>query len=103
MLSRRCLQRLIHDQLGVVGKNLDREIELILESNRLPSYLADDLNAVRIVDNLAARPMKSEVTGEIMDVETGEAALTIEVLEGLFDFCFVAPIKAEQRRKDLNQ
>jgi hypothetical protein len=46
MLSRRCLQRIIREQIGIAGQNLDREIQSVLPSNRLPSYLADDLNAV---------------------------------------------------------
>jgi hypothetical protein len=103
MLSRRCLQRLLREQVGLKAKNLDQEIESALLSNLLPSYLADDLDAVRIVGNFAAHPTKSEATGEIVDVEPGEAAWTIEVLEGLFDFCFVAPIKADRRRQDLNK
>jgi hypothetical protein len=38
-----------------------------------------------------------------VDAEPGEAAWTIEVLEGLFDFYFVAPQMAVQRREALNQ
>lgn len=102
MLGRRCLQRLIREHIGIADKNLEREIASVLASNRLPSYLADDLDAVRIVGNFAAHPTKSEQTGETMEVEPGEAAWTLKVLEGLFDFCFVAPSKAEQRREELN-
>jgi hypothetical protein len=40
--------------------------------------------------------MKSEKSGEILDVEAGEAEWTLDVLEELFDFYFVRP---EQRRK----
>jgi hypothetical protein len=102
MLGRRCLQRLIREHIGIADKNLDKEIASVLASNRLPSYLADDLDAVRNVGNFAAHPMKSQETGEIMDVEPGEAVWTLKVLEGLFDFYFVAPRKAERRREELN-
>jgi hypothetical protein len=102
MLSRRCLQRLIREAIGIEDKTLDREIDTVLVSKSLPSYLTNDLDAVRIVGNFAAHPTKSEKTGEIMDVEPGEADWTLRVLEGLFDFLFVAPVKAAQRREELN-
>jgi hypothetical protein len=103
MLGRRCLQHLIEEYFGIKERTLDLEIESVLRKNELPSYLADDLHAVRLVGNFAAHPMKSENTGEMVSVEPGEAAWTIEVLEGLFDFCFVAPQKASQRREALNE
>ena len=103
MLSRRCLQRLIQEYLGIKEKFLDQQIESALRLSELPSYLAADLHAVRVVGNFAAHPGKSESTGSIVDAEPGEAAWTIEVLEGLFDFYFVAPQMAVQRREALNQ
>jgi DNA-directed RNA polymerase subunit RPC12/RpoP len=103
MLGRRCLQGLLREQFGVERKSLDQEIDYVLRSNLLPSYLGDDLDAIRLIGNFAAHPMKSERTGEILDVEPGEAHWTIKVLEGLFDFCFVAPFRAQLRRHELNE
>src|ERR1035437_2493359 len=103
MLGRRCLQRLIEEHLGVKKNNLSQEIDAVLRRNELPSYLADDLHAGREVGNFAAHPTKSENTGAVVDVGPGEAAWTIEVLAGLFDFYFVARQKAVQRREALNQ
>jgi hypothetical protein len=61
-----------------------------------------DLDAVRVVGNFAAHPIKSTNTGEVVDVEPGEAEWVIEVIESLFDFYFTLPVKAEERRKALN-
>jgi len=80
-LGRRCLQRLIREHIGITDKNLDKEIVSVLASNQLPSYLAGDIDAIRNIGNFAARPTKSEETGEIMEVGPGEAAWTLKVLE----------------------
>jgi hypothetical protein len=59
MLSRRCLQRLMQEHLGIKENSLDKQIEFALRSGELPSYLAADLDAVRTVGNFAAHPGKS--------------------------------------------
>ena len=98
-LSRRLLQDLIHEEAGITKRDLDREIQELLDSNALPSDLANDVDAIRRVGNFAAHPIKSQSTGQIVDVETREGEWLIEVLEELFDFYFVRP-KARQRRRD---
>jgi len=47
--------------------------------------------------------MKSDKTGEIMEVEPGEADWTIKVQEGLFDFWFVARVKAAHAARTLTK
>jgi hypothetical protein len=47
--------------------------------------------------------MKSTTTGSIVDVEPGEAEWNLEVVEMLFDFCFVQPALAAKRKADLDQ
>jgi hypothetical protein len=101
-LSRRCLQQLLREHAGVKPGDLAKEIQEVLDTNQLPSYLADDLDAVRNIGNFAAHPMKSKSTGEIVQVETGEAKWLLDVLEGLFDFYFVQTARARERRDALN-
>jgi hypothetical protein len=62
----------------------------------------NNLDAVRVAGNFAAHPTKSEHTGDIVEVEPGEAEFLLDVLEGLFDFYIVQPKKAEQLRAGLN-
>jgi hypothetical protein len=101
-LSRRCLQHLLREKAGVKKGDLANEIQQVLDSKQLPGHLADDLDAIRNIGNFAAHPMKSTVTGLIVDVEPQEAEWLVNLLEGLFDFYFVQPARAQARRDALN-
>jgi hypothetical protein len=101
-LSRRCLQNLIREKEGIRERDLATEIDKLLALNKLPSWLADDVDAVRHVGNFGAHPIKSQSTGAIVDVEPNEAEWLLHVLEGLFDFYFVQPAAAQKRRAKLN-
>jgi hypothetical protein len=61
------------------------------------------LEYVRQVGNFAAHPEKSQDTGELVEVEPGEAAWSLRVIEGLVDFIFAGPAKATERRQALNR
>jgi len=102
-LSSRCLQDLLKEKAGTTKENLAEQIQEILDSKTLPTYLAKSLDAVRNIGNFAAHPIKSKSTGEIVDVEPGEAEWNLDVLEGLFDFYFVQPHKLQEKRDGLNQ
>jgi hypothetical protein len=102
-LSRRSVQHLLREKAAGVKKgDLANEIQQVLDSKQLPTYLADDLDAIRNVGNLAAHPLKSTNTGEIVEVEPHEAEWLLNVLEGLFDFYFVQPAKSKARQNALN-
>jgi hypothetical protein len=100
-LSRRLLQRLLHES-GIDKKNLRAEIDEYLKTSP-PSYIADALHAVRHVGNFAAHPEKSTRTGEVIDVEPGEAEWLLETIAGLFDHMFVHPTLAKERQARLAQ
>jgi len=93
----------VQNVLGVKHRNLADEIQDILDSNSLPSYLAKVIDAVRNIGNFAAHPIKSKRTGEILPVELGEAEWNLDVLESLFDFYFVQPVIIKKKRDDLNK
>ncbi len=101
-LSRRCLQNLLRDHVGVNHGNLDGEIQQVLDSGKLPTDLTEAIDAVRVLGNFAAHPIKSTNTGEIMDVEPGEAEWQLNTLEALFDFYFVRPASLKRKRDALN-
>jgi hypothetical protein len=101
-LSRRLLQKILREEFGIKRRNLADEIEDFINGGNAPSYLNDAIDAVRNIGNFAAHPLKSTSTGEIVDVEAGEAEWLIEVIESLFDFAFVQPKKLEERRNKLN-
>lgn len=47
--------------------------------------------------------MKSTSTGTIVEIEPGEAEWNLEVVEMLFDFCFVLPARAAKQKATLDQ
>ncbi len=100
-LSRRCLQNLLRSKGGVTPQDLSHEIDQILP--KLPTYLAGAVDAIRNIGNFAAHPIKSTNTGEIVEVEPGEAEWLLELLEQLLDFYFVYPAKLQAKRDALNK
>lgn len=102
-LSRRCLQHILREKAGVNPSNLADEIQEVLDKNLLPSYIADIVDAVRNVGNFAAHPTKSKQTGNIIEVEEGEAELNLDVIEALFDFYFVNPARIAKKKAAINQ
>ena len=102
-LSRRCLQNLLREKAKTTKKNLHDQIQEVIDSKKLPPYLSKDLDAVRNIGNFAAHPIKSEKTGEIIEVEPGEAEWNLDILEQLFDFYFVQPKISRIKRENLNK
>jgi hypothetical protein len=102
-LSRRCLQNLLRQAAGVKPGDLIDEIKQVVDSNKLPTTVSESLDAVRAIGNFAAHPIKSKVTGEIVDVEPEEAEWNLDVLESLFDFYYVLPAKAKAKKDALNK
>lgn len=102
-LSRRIMQHVLRECAKVEAPNLDQEIQKVLNANMVPSHIADSLDAVRTVGNFAAHPIKSTSSGEIVDVEPGEAEWNLDTVEALFDFFFVQPARTAAKRAALNQ
>lgn len=101
-LSRRLLQRVLHERFCISKPNLQQEIQEFISTLAPPTHLAQQLDAIRLVGNFAAHPIKDTSTGAIADVEEGEAELLIETLESLFDFAFVQPAKWTAAKHALN-
>ncbi len=102
-LGRRCLQHLLRDYATVKKGDLATEIQELLDRKTLPSHISEAIDAVRNHGNFAAHPMKSAQSGTILDVEPGEAEWTLDVLEALFDFYFVAPAILAAKKAALNK
>jgi hypothetical protein len=102
-LSRRCLQNLLRLVGGVKPGDLSTEIQQVLDSGKLPTAVAENIDAIRNIGNFAAHPNKSKGSGEVLPVEPDEAEWTLDVLESLFDFYFVQPARAKAKRDALNK
>jgi hypothetical protein len=101
-LSRRCLQHLLRDFAKVKHADLFAEIQEAINRGNLPSHIVESIDAVRTIGNFAAHPDKSTATGEIINVEPGEAEWNLETLEALFDFYFVQPEVIKRKREALD-
>src|SRR2546426_12715354 len=102
-LSRRCFQNLLRNYAGVNQGDLFDEIKQVLDSKTLPSPIVEALDAVRRIGNLATHPTKSKTTGEIVDVEPGEAQWNLDTLEALFDHYFIKPARLKSQKKALDE
>ena len=92
-----------HKEYKIKKRTLSDEIQAFIDLEGIPSHLTDAVDAIRNIGNLAAHPEKDSDTGKIVNVEAGEAEWLIEVIEALFDFCFIQPKRLEQRRNELNE
>ncbi len=102
-LSRRCLQLILRDKGWYGQRDLAEQIQAALDEWRLPSHISEWLDAIRNIWNFAAHPNKSKHTWEIVDVESGEAEWSLDLLEDLFDYYFIQPELSRQKREKLNQ
>lgn len=100
-LSRRCLQHVLNTVGSATSKNLSPAIDEVLAKGGIPTYVSGQLHALRNIGNFAAHPMKDQ-TGQIVDVEPGEAEWNLDVLESLFDFYYVEPARVQSRKAALN-
>lgn len=102
-LSRRCLQNILRQAAAVKPGDLSVEIQQVIDSGKLPTPIAENIDAVRNIGNFAAHPNKSQSTGQILPVEPEEAEWNLDVLESLFDFYYVQPARAQAKRDALNK
>jgi hypothetical protein len=101
-LSRRLLQHILREKAGITKPNLDQEINEAIAQGHLPPDLAEDLDMIRTVGNFAAHPIKSTNTGEVVDVEPGEAEGLLDLVEELLGHYFVRPARRAEKRQHLN-
>lgn len=101
-LSRRLLQSLLTEVGKVKDGSLSKQIEEFCSLKDIPSIVAESVDAIRLVGNFAAHPMKDKNTGGIVQVEPGEAEWSLDVLRGLFDYFFIQPARLQRRKNDLN-
>lgn len=101
-IGRRLLQRILREEYKLGPSNLAKEIEKFIHLPNVPSHLTQAVDVIRSVGNFAAHPLKDTNTGEIVNVEAGEADWILDVLESLFDFTFVQPIRLKERKEKLN-
>lgn len=98
-LSRRCLQNLLTHN-GYKQKDLHNQIDAAIKD--LPERIGRNLDAIRVIGNFAAHPMKHKSTGALVEVEPDEASWNLEVLRDLLEYYYVQLKNAEMKRKKLD-
>ena len=101
-VSRRLLQDVLENHFSIQKRSLEKEIEEFISRTDVPPFLSQQVDAVRKIGNFGAHPLKSTRTGEVLDVEEGEAEWLIETLETLFDFAFIQPERLKRQKAALN-
>ncbi len=105
-LSRRCLQGILR-QRGYNQRDLVKQITAALEetdaTKALPISINDNIDAIRNFGNFSAHPMDDKTTLQIIDVDPEEAEWCLELIEELFEFAYVSPFRAAERKAALNQ
>ncbi len=64
-LSRRVLQHLLRKQGGVKPQDLAKEIDEVLASKTLPSYITEIVDAIRHYGNFSTHPIEDTQTGSV--------------------------------------
>lgn len=104
-LSRRCLQAILARE-GYANRDLVKQIEAVLSetdaSKSLPSAIRDNIDAIRNFGNFSAHPITDQTTLQVVDVEEGEAEWCLQLLQDLFDYYYVAPARAVEKRAALS-
>jgi len=95
-LSRYLLQMLLNEELKIKKKNLEDEINELETRTDIPSTLVAMLQVMRKISNFGAHPKKSTNSNEIVDVESGEAEVMLDLINELFDYLFIKPQKQKK-------
>ena len=100
-LSRRCLQTVLREKGGADEYTLSSQIKQVLD--QLPSNIAGQLDYVKIVGDFGAHEQKDTKSGEILDVEAGEAEYNLDVLDALFEHYYVGPAKSKRSIQEIRE
>ncbi|WP_367356744.1 DUF4145 domain-containing protein [Mesotoga sp.] len=101
-LCRRCLQRILEQEIGIKKRTIKEEIDELIERNELPSVISSVLHIVREGGNLGAHPAEELETGSIIDVEHTDAEVLIEFTGRMLDHYFVRPEKDRLFKEKMN-
>jgi hypothetical protein len=101
-LARRCLQGMIRDFCGIADGTLDKEIkslQSLVEADRAPRGVTPEsveaIDHVRKLGNIGAH-MEKDIS-LIVEIDSDEAQVLIELIETLFDEWYVARKVREDR------
>ena len=99
VLSRRILIDLLGRYANRTEYKLEDQINKFIEDPAYPSGLKDNLHHLREIGNFGAHTKENKSTGDVVEIGAEEAAWTLDVIDGLFDYFIVGPEKNRLRRE----
>ena len=102
-LARRLLEAILVENGAPKAKPLQKQIEHAIDKGEIPSPVAKELDYIRQIGKFAAHPKSDVSSGEIIDVEPGEALATLSIIDLLCDYYYVMPAKAKRRHEQLEE
>ena len=100
LLARRILEKTLKDN-GHKQSTLYAQLESLAKSNELSSIDMDKLRAVRNLGNISAHYKEKSQT--LLDVETGEAELCLQIVDELITHYYVNPAEASRINSKINK
>lgn len=100
-LARRAVQGVVRDYWGIVKPTLNLELQELQKrvGHEITGETWEDIDVVRSVGNIGAH-MEKDIN-LIVDVEPGEAALLIELVETLIEDTYIARHERQERHAHL--
>ncbi|MCD6327062.1 DUF4145 domain-containing protein [bacterium] len=100
-LARRCMQLILVNEAGAPeGKNLKKQIEVVVNDQNAPEHVKSDLDDLREIGNFSAHA-NEDISGQVMRAEPDEAEWTLQTLRTLFEYYYVGPAQSKARRAAL--
>ena len=99
--SRRLLQHYIEKKHKIKKPNLKQEIEELGKLNRYPLNLIELFDHIRHYGTFAAHAKTDQISGEIIDIDPGEADSLLDIIEEMFDYDYERERRIKERGKKL--
>lgn len=99
--SRRLLQHYIEKKHKIKKPDLKQEIEELKKLNYYPSDLITLFNHIRHYGTFAAHAKTDQISGEIIDIDPGEADSLLAILEEMFDYDYERKRRIKETEKKL--
>ncbi len=99
--SRRLLQHYIEKKHKIKEQDLKQEIGKLKELGKYPSDLISLFDLIRHYGKFAAHATTNHISGEIIDVDPGEAESLLDILEEMFDYDYERTRRIKDREKKL--
>lgn len=102
MLSRRVMEAVLEKEYDIDDGFLSSKISEFISYNDIPYRLRKSVDIVREVGNVGAHTQEDAETGELVDVDPGEADVVLDVLRQLLEYTFVRDERREEQIRSIN-